>query len=105
MNHLPFTIRQQREQLMSLWNANTVYGAMVKFRDLTEVLLRLPVLCAGAFILAKGGSEREQLTAELVRRGDLDGWDWIRAARKMQGNQHIPNISLMSLIQRRSLML
>ena len=94
MNHLPFTIRQQREQLMSLWNANTVYGAMVKFRDLTEVLLRLPVLCAGAFILAKGGSEREQLTAELVRRGDLDGWDWIRAARKMQGNQHIPNMLL-----------
>lgn len=99
MNHLPFTIRQQREQLMSLWNANTVYGAMVKFRDLTEVLLRLPVLCAGAFILAKGGSEREQLTAELVRRGDLDGWDWIRAARKIQGNQHIPN-PLLRIIDR-----
>lgn len=99
MNHLPFTIRQQREQLMSLWNANTVYGAMVKFRDLTEVLLRLPVLCAGAFILAKGGSEREQLTAELVRRGDLDGWDWIRVARKMQGNQHIPN-PLLRIIDR-----
>ena len=70
MKNIPFLIQQQREQLQELTDSNVFYGSMVKLKDMTEVMLRLPVLCAGAFILAKGGSEKELLTLELVKQDE-----------------------------------
>ena len=90
MNNIPYQIQKQRQQLQELTDSKALFGSMVKLRDVTEVMLRLPVLCAGAFILAKGGSEKELLTLELVRRDKIDSRGWLQVANSIHKNGNIP---------------
>ena len=91
MNHIPYQIQKQRLQLQELTDSKALFGSMVKLRDVTEVMLRLPVLCAGAFILAKGGSEKELLTLELVKHDKIDSRGWLQVANIIHKNENIPN--------------
>lgn len=90
MNHIPYQIQKQRLQLQELTDSKALFGSMVKLRDVTEVMLRLPVLCAGAFILAKGGSEKELLTLELVKHDKIDSQGWLQVANVIHKNGNIP---------------
>ena len=86
MNHIPYQIEKQRQQLQELTDSKALFGSMVKLGDVTEVMLRLPVLCAGAFILAKGGSEKELLTLELVKHDKIDSRGWLQVAKELCRN-------------------
>ena len=90
MNNIPYQIQNQRQQLQELTDSKALFGSMVKLRDVTEVMLRLPVLCAGAFILAKGGSEKELLTLELVKDDKIDSRGWLQVAHVIHKNGNIP---------------
>ena len=90
MKFLPAQITNQKQQLDMLLKAGTTFGALVKFKDVCEVVLRLPVLCAGAFVLASGGDDKDMLTLALVRNRKLSIKNWMDIALDLSKHAAVP---------------